>query len=429
VRAVSLTTQPGRLALLVFRLPLPLYRAGWGWLFLGRTFLVLTHVGRRSGQPHATAAMVLAEDRRTGEVVICSVWGPHTDWIRNLRAHPALRVQVGRTSFVPQHRFLTDEEAFAVGADFRRRHPWRVRLLSRVLAADLRSDAGIRDFVATRPCVALQPLHTDRPALPGRSTPSPWLWLIGGAVLFFAVPFLGTDTFGLQPDLFYLGYFTVALLWFAAFFKTNRTQLHDLWRLNLVWSLAVGAVAGIAVAAIVFSSSATDHPEGWRWWFEIGWRGVVYGTVDALTLFVFPAALAYLLMHGDRSGVKRRIGYGALVLALSLLVSASYHLGYPEYRDADIRSPLIGTVIGSSAAVLTGNPTGAFLTHGTAHLSAVVHQEEGGPTRMLPPRVTADYPHHGDSDLAAGLAALWLVGAAGAVTVLARRQRTDQHVR
>jgi deazaflavin-dependent oxidoreductase (nitroreductase family) len=393
VRAVSLTTQPGRLALLVFRLPLPLYRAGWGWLFLGRTFLVLTHVGRRSGQPHATAAMVLAEDRRTGEVVICSVWGPHTDWIRNLRAHPALRVQVGRTSFVPQHRFLTDEEAFAVGADFRRRHPW------------------------------------DGPALPGRSTPSPWLWLIGGAVLFFAVPFLGTDTFGLQPDLFYLGYFTVALLWFAAFFKTNRTQLHDLWRLNLVWSLAVGAVAGIAVAAIVFSSSATDHPEGWRWWFEIGWRGVVYGTVDALTLFVFPAALAYLLMHGDRSGVKRRIGYGALVLALSLLVSASYHLGYPEYRDADIRSPLIGTVIGSSAAVLTGNPTGAFLTHGTAHLSAVVHQEEGGPTRMLPPRVTADYPNHGDSALAAGLAALWLVGAAGAVTVLARRQRTDQHVR
>jgi hypothetical protein len=276
--------------------------------------------------------------------------------------------------------------------------------------------------------VPLEP-HGSTSVSDVRPTPSPWLWLVGGAVLFFAVPFLGTDTFGLQPDLFYLGYFTVALLWFAAFFKTNRTQLHDLWRLNLVWSLAVGAVAGIAVAAIVFSSSATDHPEGWRWWFEIGWRGVVYGTVDALTLFVFPAALAYLLMHGDRSGVKRRIGYGALVLALSLLVSASYHLGYPEYRDADIRSPLIGTVIGSSAAVLTGNPAGALLTHGTAHLSAVVHQEEGGPTRMLPPRVTADYPHHGDSDLAAGLAALWLVGAAGAVTVLARRQRTDQHVR
>ena len=58
--------QPGRLALFIFRLPLPLYRAGWGWLFLGRTFLVLTHVGRKSGRPHATAAMVLAEDKATG---------------------------------------------------------------------------------------------------------------------------------------------------------------------------------------------------------------------------------------------------------------------------------------------------------------------------------------------------------------------------
>lgn len=57
---LGLRRQPGRLALLIFRLPLPISRAGWGWLFLGRTFLLLTYVGRRSGNPHATAAMVLS---------------------------------------------------------------------------------------------------------------------------------------------------------------------------------------------------------------------------------------------------------------------------------------------------------------------------------------------------------------------------------
>ena len=149
--------QPGRLALFVFRLPLPLYRAGLGWLFLGRTFLVLTHVGRKSGQPHATAAMVLAEDRTTGEAVICSVWGPRADWIRNLQAGPALRVQIGRDSFVPQHRFLSDAEAFAVGVEFRRRHPWRVRLIRRVLGVNLHSDAAMRDYLSTRPFVGLRP--------------------------------------------------------------------------------------------------------------------------------------------------------------------------------------------------------------------------------------------------------------------------------
>jgi hypothetical protein len=272
---------------------------------------------------------------------------------------------------------------------------------------------------------ALEPTGStpDSRVRPTRS-PSPWLWLAGGAGLFFAVPFIGTDMFGLQPDTFYLVYFTIAVGWFVVFLATYRPQLCDLWRLNLTWSLAVGALGGIGVAAIVFSSAATDHPDGWRWWFEIGWRGVVYGSVDALTLFVFPAAVAYLLMHGDRSGVKRKIGYGGLVVALSLLVSASYHLGYPEYRDADLRSPLIGTVLADSAAVLTGNPVGSLVTHGIAHVSAVVHQNEGGPTQMLPPKVTADYPSHGDSDLAAGLAAVWLLGTVGVLIVLVRRQRS-----
>lgn len=276
-------------------------------------------------------------------------------------------------------------------------------------------------------------LHLDRPAVlhrpdtgpgsPSRHAPSPWWWLGGAMVLFFAIPFLGSDVLRLQPDLYYLAYFTIALAWFAAFWTTYREQLHDLWRLNWQWSLAVGALAGTAVAAIVFRSAATGHPDGWRWWFEIGWRGLVYGGVDALTLFVFPAAVAYLLMHGNRSGAGRKLGYAGLVLALSLLVSTSYHLGYPEYRDADLRSPLMGTVIADSAAVLTGNPVGAFVTHPTAHVSAVVHQEEGGPTQMLPPKVTGDYPSHGSQDVAAVLALVWLACAAGGTALLVRRER------
>jgi hypothetical protein len=77
----------------------------------------------------------------------------------------------------------------------------------------------------------------------------------------------------------------------------------------------------------------------------------------------------------------------------------------------------------NSATVLTGNPMGAFLTHVPAHVSATVHQNEGGPTHMLPPSTTGDYPSHGDSDLAAGLAVLWLLGTAGVLTLVVRRQR------
>jgi deazaflavin-dependent oxidoreductase (nitroreductase family) len=140
--------------LAIFRVPLPLYRAGWGWL-LGRTFLLLVHVGRKTGTPHVTVAMVLRYDPGTGEGVICSVWGPNTDWVRNLRAHPALQVQIGRQSFTRQQRFLSEDESFAVAVEFLRRHPWRLRLVGRVLGwDDLRSDDAVRRFIHSRPFVA-----------------------------------------------------------------------------------------------------------------------------------------------------------------------------------------------------------------------------------------------------------------------------------
>lgn len=164
--------KPGRATLFIFRLPLPLYRVGLGWLFLGHTFLALTHLGRKTGLPHVTAAMVLAEDRTTGEAVICSVWGPGADWIRNLQVNPALLVQIGRDSFVPRHRFLSADEAFAVGVTFRRQHPWRVRLIKPVLGVDLRSDSAMREFISTRPFVALRPAEPGEDRQPCRQAPS-----------------------------------------------------------------------------------------------------------------------------------------------------------------------------------------------------------------------------------------------------------------
>jgi len=158
----GLRRRPGRLALTVFRLPLPLYRHGCGRL-LGNTFLLLVHAGRKTGEPHSTVAMTLHYDPGTREAVICSAWGENTDWIRNLRARPALRVQLGRETFVPAHRFLPDDESLAVAAEFRRRHPWRLRLIARILGwGDLRSDAVIGEFVRGRPFVALRPREPDR---------------------------------------------------------------------------------------------------------------------------------------------------------------------------------------------------------------------------------------------------------------------------
>jgi deazaflavin-dependent oxidoreductase (nitroreductase family) len=153
----GLRRKPGRLALAMFRLPLHAYRHDAGWL-LGSTFLQFTHTGRRTGQPHDAVAMVLDYDGATREAVICAAWGFETDWYRNLLDNPAVRVRLGRDCYVPEQRFLSDDEVLVVGVAFRRAHPHRLQLLSTVLGwGDLDDDVAVRQFVNDHPFVAFRP--------------------------------------------------------------------------------------------------------------------------------------------------------------------------------------------------------------------------------------------------------------------------------
>lgn len=155
---LGLRRKPGRLALAFFRMPQRAYRHDAGWIF-GATFLEFVHTGRRTGRHYPAVAMVLRYDPDANEAVICAAWGPETDWVRNLRAGPALQVRISRESFTPEHRFLSADEAFEVAVRFRREHPRRLRLLSTVLGwGDLRDDAAVRAFIRTHPFVAFRPV-------------------------------------------------------------------------------------------------------------------------------------------------------------------------------------------------------------------------------------------------------------------------------
>jgi len=281
---------------------------------------------------------------------------------------------------------------------------------------------GKGDGVSTRHLERIHVRHASTGPVPRAHVLA---WYAGAAGLFFAVPVVGTDWWELQPDLFYLGYFTVALAFLVAFVVRHATELEGLWPSRRWQSVVVGAAVGAVLAAGIFQGEGAPRAEGWRFGFEIVWRGLVYGTVDALTLFVLPAAVAYLLMRGDRTGAKRRIAFAGLTLVLSMLVTATYHLGYGEFRDGTIRYPEIGAVMANVPTAVTGNPLGAVVTHTTMHVSAVVHMRDGGAQHMLPPRVGRDYGARGDSDLAAGLAAAWLAAAAVVLGAVARRRRVQ----
>lgn len=160
---LGLRRRPGRVALWFMRLPQPLYHHGWGRL-LGHTFLLIAHQGRKTGKRRETVAMAIRYDPEGREAVVCSAWGPNTEWMRNLRVHPALQIQIGREAFIPEQRFLSEDEAVAVAIAFRNHHPWRLRLFATILGwGDLSSEAAVHEFVGSRPFIAFTPASAPRP--------------------------------------------------------------------------------------------------------------------------------------------------------------------------------------------------------------------------------------------------------------------------
>lgn len=125
----SLRQKPSGLLKWILKVPGWMFRAKLGFLF-GDRFLLISHVGRKSGNTHHTPLEVVVHDRESGEYVVCSGTGPQSDWFLNISQHPVTAVQVGNTTWTPEQRILTSEEAARRFEEYERAHPkTAVRLL------------------------------------------------------------------------------------------------------------------------------------------------------------------------------------------------------------------------------------------------------------------------------------------------------------
>jgi deazaflavin-dependent oxidoreductase (nitroreductase family) len=114
------------------RLPIWLYRLHLGWL-LGERFLLLTHVGRKSGRLRHTVIEVVHHDRPTDTYYITSGWGEKSDWYRNLQKTPAVTLHVGQRELAVTATRTPIDEATHVLLEYTRQHPVAFRELSQVM--------------------------------------------------------------------------------------------------------------------------------------------------------------------------------------------------------------------------------------------------------------------------------------------------------
>lgn len=66
------------------------------------------------------------------------------------------------------------------------------------------------------------------------------------------------------------------------------------------------------------------------------------------------------LLHGHVVGLKGKPRFTALALPLVLIVTASYHWGYPQYREDGLSRPETGNVLISIPMFATVNPVGQW---------------------------------------------------------------------
>ncbi|MBI2913794.1 MAG: nitroreductase family deazaflavin-dependent oxidoreductase [Chloroflexi bacterium] len=122
---------PGPLSRLLFRLPVWLYRAKMGWVLDGR-FLLLAHVGRRTGRMRQAVLEVIDFDAEQSMYFVASAWGDKADWFRNIAIRPDVEITVGRRKMRALADILSPGESRRILREYGRRHRIAAAALTRL---------------------------------------------------------------------------------------------------------------------------------------------------------------------------------------------------------------------------------------------------------------------------------------------------------
>jgi deazaflavin-dependent oxidoreductase (nitroreductase family) len=113
---------PTGLGSIFFRLPILIYRLGFGWLF-GNRLLFLNHIGRKSGLQRQVVLEVANRNEETDTFVINSGFGEESDWYRNLKDNPNASIEVGRRRIDVLASSLPEGRSGEIMAAFAKEHP------------------------------------------------------------------------------------------------------------------------------------------------------------------------------------------------------------------------------------------------------------------------------------------------------------------
>ena len=147
---------------LFYRLPILVYRLGLGWIF-GQRFLLLEHLGRRSGVMKQAVIEVIDRNHSDGSYVVAAAWGAQSDWFRNILKTPRVHVTVSTHKFPATAGPIPSTEAEHSLRIYSLRHPIAFKQIGALLIdQEARGkDEIVQAFAASIPFVRFTPIRED----------------------------------------------------------------------------------------------------------------------------------------------------------------------------------------------------------------------------------------------------------------------------
>lgn len=161
---IGRTDPPSGARRLFFRFPIWLYRLGLGWL-LGKRFLLLNHVGRKSGLIRQAVLEVAHYDDATDTYTVASGFGTRSNWYRNLLACPEVTIRVGRRELPVRATPLSADDSGRAMVRYAKQYPSAAKNIARLCG--FRVDGSDEDYFALGrdviPFIALAPRIPQTP--------------------------------------------------------------------------------------------------------------------------------------------------------------------------------------------------------------------------------------------------------------------------
>ncbi|HEY57505.1 MAG TPA: nitroreductase family deazaflavin-dependent oxidoreductase [Anaerolineae bacterium] len=139
-----------------WRLPIWIYRLGLGGL-LGRRFLLLHHIGCKTGKRRQNVLEVICYDPHGPTFYVASGFGRRSHWFRNILAHPEVEIQVGWRRYRAVAEVLDPEQAAEILQAYAQKHPIAFRELARLIGILVPQDEeAFRRLAQAMPVVAFR---------------------------------------------------------------------------------------------------------------------------------------------------------------------------------------------------------------------------------------------------------------------------------